>query len=333
VTLWDPDVGGVENAGTQWAEPGLAKVNTVAAACDRIRPGHAIGVPSDIRQIGIGELLRFDVLLDCSDDPSLAMYMTQVSNGLQRPLLRLAVDGSGDADVGRVLCSHGGAGHSCQLCTYDVPDLFRRTRRTPCPNQQPERPPTLAGGPIAAAIGACGLLQAQRLVTGNDMDQVLDLEVVLDLTDWQLFPIRRPRSAGCLSGHTPWQLTRCEHAAETTLAKVFHEAEERCGAAEVALEPFGHPLFTEALCECGGCQRAVGTRWAPPPICAQCGKPMTWFPTSAKPRLTRADATLWGIEGTSLTQLGFPQRGALFTAHSVNRPPLWLLLHQDHDGT
>ena len=191
-----------------------------------------------------GELARLSMLVDCSDDAAPVPLLTRLSNGLGIPLLRLAVDGSGELEMGRVLCSHGGAGCACQICTYDFQDLFRPTRRTPCPGQpDSERPPTITGGALAAAIGGFGLVQAQRLATGNDVERVVNREIVLDMTHWGLFPIERRRSETCLSGHVRWQLTPIGRSAEgLTFAELFAEAQRRLGNRRVTLEPVRPPF-------------------------------------------------------------------------------------------
>ena len=57
--------------------------------------------------------------------------MTLLSNGLGVPLVRVAVDGTGTQELGRVLVSHGGAGRACQICNSAESDL-RGRGRTPC---------------------------------------------------------------------------------------------------------------------------------------------------------------------------------------------------------
>ena len=68
-----------------------------------------------------------DYFVDCTDDPALAHPLALLSNGLSLPLVRLAVDGSGQRELGRVSVSHGGGGHACQLCSY--PPAAGRVRR------------------------------------------------------------------------------------------------------------------------------------------------------------------------------------------------------------
>lgn len=328
VHAYDFDVGKRENRGTQFAREGMRKVESVVAACDAICPGRAVGFPYDVRHAGVGELSRLSMLVDCSDDPALAAPLTRLSNGLGIPLLRLAVDGSGELEMGRVLCSHGGAGWACQMCTYDFQDLFRSTRRTPCPGQpDDERPPTIAGGALAAAIGGFGLVQAQRLATGNDLERVVNREIVLDMTHWSLFPIERRRSETCLSGHVQWQLTPIGRSAdELTLAELFVEAQQRLGNRQVALEPYGHALCVEAVCQCGARREAIGTRWAKPPDCMLCHGTMRWFDQTQHSVLEKADVEEMEIDGIPLSDLGLPSAGAMFVARTAGKRPLRLLL-------
>lgn len=328
VAVYDFDVGKLENQGTQFAQAGITKVESLVAACDAVCPGRAAGLACDVRHVGVGELARLSMLVDCSDDPALAVPLTSLSNALGIPLLRLAVDGSGEAEMGRVLCSHGGAGHSCQVCTYDFRALFGRTQRTPCPgrpNQQ--RPATLAGGALAANIAGLGLVQAQRLITGNDLAQVVNREVVLDLTNWNLIPIERRRSAACLSGHVRWRLTRIGRSADAaTFTDLFDEAERRLGSRQVTLAPFGHPLCTEAVCSCGRRKEAIGTRWAKAPVCVRCQGAMHWFQETRRPVLSRAEVEELTIGSATLAELGLPHRGAMFVARTPGERPLRLLL-------
>ncbi len=208
------------------AQPGSWKVEAAVAACDAIRPGVARGFAHDIRHAGIQRWLHCDVMLDCTDDPALAWPLTESSNGTAVPLLRCAVDGSGHLELGRVLCSHGGAAHACQLCSYSLNDLRATLPRTACPGQARERPPTLAGGAIASAIAGLGILQAQRLVSGNDVERVLGRELILDLSNHRLLEIELTRCERCLSGHRRWEeLIEVQPTNHRDLAAIFDLAE------------------------------------------------------------------------------------------------------------
>ena len=329
VWICDFDSGRRENLGTQCVAEGLPKVDSVLAACNAIWPGRAEGEQADIRHIGIGVLKRFNVLLDCSDDAGLALPLTRISNGIGRPLLRCALDGSGEREFGRVLCSDGGRGRACQACAYSIEDLLRH-RRTPCPGEPVPGPvPTLAGGPIGAVIAGTAVLQAQRLVTGNDRRLVFNREILIDLSSLQLLAFEHRRSPACLSGHVRWRLHRLGMPAGTaTLADVFAAARERLGSADVMLEPYGHPLSTYATCTCGrGCE-AVGAVWATPPFCPRCAQPMAWRQEASLDQLTAGRAAELGILRVPVCQLGLPDGGAMFVARADRSRPLHLVLDQ-----
>jgi hypothetical protein len=171
------------------------------------------------------------------------------------------------------------------------------------------------------------LLQAQRLATGNDLDRVVDREIRVDLSHWQLLPIERRRSGTCLSGHVRWQLTPMGRSADQlTLADVFAEAERRLGGEGVTLEPYGHPLFVEATCDCGARMEAVGTRWATPPRCTRCGDKGRWFSQTQYSRLRKTHVEELGIRRVLLPELGLPSAGAMFVARTAGKRPLRLLL-------
>ncbi|MBN1852635.1 MAG: hypothetical protein JW829_07915 [Pirellulales bacterium] len=326
--VWDFDIGQHVNEGTQFTRKGIRKVDSLVAACDAICPGRAVGMAYDIRHAGIGEIAQLNMLIDCSDDPALAIPLAYLSNGLRIPLLRLAVDGSGEMELGRVLCSHGGAGWACQMCTYDFHDLFRPTQRTPCPGQPINgRPPTIAGGALAAVIGGFGLVQAQRLATGNDLDQVVNREIVLDMTNWCLYPLSRQRSNSCLSGHLCWKLTPIGRvASELTFAELFDEAAIRLSDRQVTLEPYGHAFCIEAICSCGARREVIGTRWAKPPDCLQCHETMRWFDWTQHSILTKETVAELQIDNIPLSEFGLPRAGAMFVARAKGARPLRLLL-------
>ncbi len=318
-----------ENLGTQFgAAAGHRKVDNIVNWAKTSAPGKVLGLFCDARQIGIGQLDEAQLLIDCTDDPQLALPLTTISNGLGIPLLRPALDGSGGSELGRVACSHGGAGYGCQLCTWEVRDLFRHTERTPCqPHDRARRPPTLAGGAIGATIAGITVLQSQRLVTRNDLDDVLDREWIVDLSSGQLLTIRRQRSTNCLSGHVRWELMRLpHHAAEITWRELFAIAEKLCGSKEISLEPFSHALCVELVCECGCRREAVGTRWAKTPHCPRCKRTMKWARETCRHRITRHDLAELQLADNDLADTGMPPRGAMFVARKPGKPPLRIVL-------
>lgn len=327
VLVCDFDHTEVENLGAQRGAVGVAKVDSLAARCEDILPGHVIGQKCDIRHVGPGQLLQYDLLVDTTDDPSIELALSSLSNGLGHPKLRIAVDGSGQSELGRVNCSHGAAGRSCGVCSYSLADVLRHHARTPCLGPAAAARHTYASGAIASAIVGVGLLSALRLMTGNEIDQVLDHELVLDLDNLQLLSIRRPRSSSCISGHVAWQLTRLPHRAETaTLGVLMSLSQTRLGQGDVTLEPYAHPLCVSALCECGHRADVVGARWAPSPRCGRCGGSMQWCRESQYHRLDKAALAELEIADRPLTELGMPACGAMFVARVAGKPPLRLVL-------
>ena len=329
VIVCDKDVGAEVNLGTQSSVvPGVAKARSVAAACNALAPGSARAICADVRNVGVGTLRSCAVLMDCSDDAGLAWPLTELSNGLDRPLLRLALDGSGRTEVGRVLTSAGGAGRACQLCPCSPADLARKAPSTPCPGSAASEPaPTLAGGALGMAIAGIALLQAQRLVTRNDLEQVLDRELVLDLTNFQLLATRLRRANSCLSRHESWgELVPSGVTTNSvTLAELFDLCAGQLGATDVALEPYGHPLALEVHCECGARRVAVGSLWSAGPSCGRCGRRMDWMRGVQWPRINRAQARELGILADTPASLGLPADGALLVARALGRPVLRLL--------
>lgn len=328
VIIYDFDTFSAENAGTQSGPIGMRKIDYVAARAEMIAPGRVRGICADVRHVGIGTMISASVLIDCTDDPSLALPLARISNGLAAPLLRAALDGSGEHERGRVACSHGGAGHACQICTYEPRDVTRYLTRTPCPGN-PSTPvqPTLAGGAIAMAVSGVTLLQAQRLVTGNDLDLVHDREWVIDLDVGALWPLRRRRCEQCLSGHLRWELIPIDcQAAETTFDDLFRKAGDHLGNGDLTIEPYGHPLCREATCHCGGHGHAVGTPWAPAPRCPDCGQGMEWSRATSLSRLALADAQQMRISDVPLDVLGLPPVGAMIVARAPGKRPVRLLL-------
>ena len=324
VGVVDFDIGAPENQGTQPVEPGVSKVKTVVAACDAINAGRAQGFACDVRHVGVGLLNQFDLFIDCTDDPNLALPLTELSNGLGKPLLRCALDGSGEMETGRVLCSSAETGHACQICSYRLEDLRSNRQRTSCPDPAPKAPrPTIAGGALAMAVAGLGILSAQRLATGNDDELVLGHEIVLDFTNLQLLPMRLPRSERCLTGHLRWQLNEFgANASSANFAELFASASDEFSTDDIVLEPYLHPLCVQAECECGHAVDAVGTIWATAPNCPKCTNPMTWRRVVQHDRITRQMALHFGILPTPLTALGISETGAMIVARCRSKPPI-----------
>ena len=327
--VYDPETAGRENLGTQQAvAPGELKVNTLLAHAEAIEPGRMQVAAVDVRHVGVGELREVDLLVDATDDPTLCFPLTLLSNGLGLPMLRLGVDGTGTREYGRVACSHGGGGYACAACTWDQASLGRATVRTPCPGQvQGERAPTIAGRAIGLTVVGVGLLQAQRLLGGNDTDAVLGREILIDLDGYQLVPLELTRSEACLSRHERWELEETGiDAREGTVAELFDLATTRLGTPDVELDCWFHPLLLECWCPCGHQQQATGTRWAATPACAVCGGHTHWTTTASLPGFNALQAQALGIHERTWASLGLPERGALITAYADRRAPLRLLL-------
>jgi len=319
VWVCDFERGESHNLGTQTARPGILKAHSVVADCNRIRSGSAQGVATDIRHVGIGTLQRCDILIDCTDDAALAMPLTTISNGLGIPLLRAAVDGSGDRELGRVLCSVARSNGACQLCSHSIDDLWRATHRTPCPGRfGQDRTPTLAGGAVASVVCGLALLQAQRLITGIDLEQVRNRESIIDLTSMCFMNAQLTQSAACISGHDEWNLVHISSTRLQTINDIFTEAKDRLQDEHPTIEPFGHPFCLEAFCECGQTTPALGTQWATPPPCSTCKSPTAWRLETQRMRINQQQTTALGATTGTLAQLGFPLEGAMFTAGSAD---------------
>lgn len=308
------------NVATQLVRAGYAKVDSIVGDCDAIRPGVAQGKCADIRHVGIGELRRFDAIVDMSDDPALTFPLTEIANGLGIPLLRAAVDGSGRFELGRVLCSDPRDGGACQLCTHSWESLSAGRNRTPCPGAVAHRPPTRAGNALASAISGIALLQSQRLVTGNDLELVRDREVIADLSHWHIMAAVLRQSASCISGHQTWDLIDVSAGEITVLDDLYAAAARLVGHEDFSLEAYAHPFCLEAACACGHVCPAVGSQWAASPICARCEIPMSWRTAIQVAALTRHQAESLGILDRSLRQLGLPDSGAMFVIRQSGRP-------------
>ncbi len=328
VWLCDFDAIDEHDAALYAERPNVSKVAALVAACEQIRPGSASGKAADVRHVGVGVLRGCDVLIDCTDDARLAFPLTETSNGLEIPLLRAAVDGSGEYELGRVLCSDPRDGGACQLCSRAFDDLWRVSDRTPCLGNPTEEPrlPTLAGGAIASSVTGLALLQAQRLITGNDAELVQSREVIIDLSHLQMMSMKLPRSSQCISGHEAWEVTEVPSARVRTLRELFAEAASRLGDDDFVIEPHGHPLCVEADCPCGARACALGTANAETLVCRQCDEPMTRRSDSQRAVIERRMAEELRALDYSLGALGFPDSGAMFTARSNDRPPLRMVL-------
>jgi hypothetical protein len=284
--------------------------------------------------VGAGSFKDVALIVDCSDDASLALPLTELSNGWGVPLLRLAVDGSGRLELGRVLVSHGGKGNACQLCASSWQDVFDPGARTPCIGAQRQTAPTNAGSALAMSVAGIGLLYAQRLVGGNGSDGVLDGEVIVDLDAPGILPMRLNRNEDCLSGHErfdPISLGRT--AADTTVMELFGLARAALQGdnaegeiQEITLAGRHHPILLGVVCPACGLELIhPGTLWRPAPECTRCGLAMQHRREPALERLNQAQARALDLADTSCEALGLPSRGALVVAQAPGHSPIQLL--------
>ena len=338
IDLYDFDIGEAHNKGNQPVEVGEPKAEAIARLCNSIAPGSARAHVEDIRHIGAGSFEHIALLVDATDDIALALPLTELSNGWGVPLLRLAVDGSGRLELGRVLVSHGGQGRACQVCASSWNDVFDPGARTPCIGAQRQQAPTNAGTALAMSVAGLGLLYAQRLVGGNGSDQILDGEVLVDLDTPGILPMKLRRNEECLSGHKRFDPTHLDRtAASTTIKELFWLArialeneppsESESGPLqEISLAFRGHPILLSVVCR--GCDLELvrpGTLWRPAPECPECGLVMERRTDAALDHMNQAQARALGLADTSCEALGLPTEGALVTARAPGHSPVQLL--------
>lgn len=342
--LYDFDFGEAHNRGNQHVEVGEPKAEAVARLCNAIAPGSARAHVADIRHVGVGSFEHITLIVDCTDDAALALPLTELSNGWGVPLLRLAVDGSGRLELGRVLVSHGGQGHACQVCASSWKEVFDPGARTPCLGAPGDRAPTNAGAPLAMSVAGLGLLYAQRLVGGNGSDRILDREVMVDLDSPGVLSMELRRNEACLSGHKRFDATHLDRAAaDTTVEELFGlarialenervtdsecvtDARNSGPLQEISLAFRGHPILLGVVCPCGLELVRPGTLWRPAPACPRCGGVMERRTDVALDHLNQAQARELGLADTSCEALGLPRRGALVAVRAPGRSPVQLL--------
>ncbi|MGA2798004.1 MAG: ThiF family adenylyltransferase [Thermoguttaceae bacterium] len=321
--VFDSDLVSMENLGTQcFTLPGVYKTDALRDQCNSIREGVLQSRPIDVRHAGVGELASLDTIVDATDDPNLQWPLTEISNGLGIPMLRIAVDGSGECELGRIQVSHGGRGYACRLCSKSLEQLIRNLPRTPCPHVQVTgSPPTIAGNGIAMAVAGLALTQLQRLICGKSDNRTYNSQIIIDLDNFRIIALLEPRSEKCVSGHVVWDLIPAGvNAAEIALGEVFDIAGRLIGWPVDVIEPYNHPLYLSARCECGKIKDAIGTRWAEPPYCDKCHQAMNWELHTQKPSWTRLDAENAGILSRTMVELGLPAAGAMVLARKQDKP-------------
>ena len=325
--IYDLDVGEAGNQGNQQVVVGEPKAASVAGNCNSIAAECAEAYVTDIRSIGPGAFEDVALIVDCTDDPALAPALTGLSNGWAVPMIRLAVDGTGRQELARMLVSHGGAGHACQLCGESAKAVDKHWARTPCGGVDTPTLPTNAGSALAMTVAGFGLLWAQRLIGGGAEDEVLDREVYIDLETPRFLPMQLTRSDPCLSGHRRFDPVRTGlRASEATLGDLFALGSQANGGRPVTLEIPGQPILLGATCTCGRSTILPGTRWAPVPDCERCGKPTERVANPSIDRLNEEQARVLGILDAPAEQLGLARRGALLFVRAGGRPAQEFLL-------
>ncbi len=332
VRIYDFDRGSEENLGTQEVIVGRPKAEVLADRCNRIASGSATARCVDVRHEGVGAFEDVALIVDCSDDPALEHPLTRISNGLQVPLVRIAVDGTGERELGRVLVSHGGAGHPCQLCASSADQVHRPGQAIPCRGRAATPGPTNAGSALAMAVAGLGLVYAQRIVGGNRATEIFGRETFVDLGAPAILPMRLERNESCVSGHACFAPTRLDEGArDCTVGELFVRmsdplSDESAPDAGLTLEPFGHPLLLELACDCGEGLVHPGTPWQDTPPCPGCGAAMERRHDVVLDRFDYRQARLLGILDRTWAELGLPESGALVIARDRDRSPTEFLL-------
>jgi hypothetical protein len=336
--LYDFDLGESHNQGTQDVEIGAPKAETTACLCNSIAPGSARANVVDVKHVGPGAFESVDMLVDCSDDPALARLLTELSNGWGVPLVRLAVDGTGRLELGRVLVSDGARGDACQLCASSWREVFDAGPRKPCGGDPVNGPPTYAGSALAMSVAGLGLLTAQRLIGGNGADGVRNRELIVDLNRPQILSMSLRRTDSCLSGHHRWSPIRLGRStAETTVGELLSHVEAGLaeegpkstngnGPSDVAVRCLGHPVLLAVTCT--ACSYGLvhpGTPWRPTPPCPRCGDRMQRRRDAAVAEMCRAQVAELGLTDTTCEALGLPATGALVVGRARRRPPVQLI--------
>jgi hypothetical protein len=312
VGLCDFDTGTTANVPRQLGiAVGEPKALALAERLNELRPGAATAYVADMRALEVGILRHYRLLLDCSDDPELIRFLALVGNGLRLPVVRAALDGSGQRALGRVRASQAGRGRSCPAC-HSAPS---KRSRTPCPGAAPEssRPATRAGIPIAMTIAGLALHVAGQILAGRV--DVLGRETYLDLEGATLTGAI-PLDGRCPVGHEPWGLEELRlEPAETSLAGLFAHLASVLGGGPVVLEPFANPAAPSTRClACGAASVDPGLLRTPSSPCA-CGGRTERRPELALPALTEAAARTLGLSDKSLAALGL-RAGALLLARA-----------------
>jgi sulfur carrier protein ThiS adenylyltransferase len=321
-TTFDYDLVSEENLGTQcFTLSGLYKTDALREQCNLICDGIVESRPIDIRHAGIGELAGLDAIVDCTDDPNLQWTLTEISNGLGIPMLRIAVDGSGERELGRVQVSHGGKGYACRLCSKSLEQLIPALPRTPCPRARPgSLPPSIVGSGIAMNVVGIALVQLQRLLGRKSDNQVFNSQIYVDLDNFQIIALTEHCSEKCISGHVTWDpITAETDSSGITFGELFDLAARLIGWAVDVIEPYNHALCLAARCECGETIEAIGTRWAMPPYCEKCHRLMFWELHTQKPSWTYREAKNADILLRTLAELGLPPAGAMILARKQDK--------------
>jgi len=254
LTLVDPDVYEAPNQRCQdvaASDLGKSKVEVQTRRVRRVDPRiEVLALRACIEDVPLG-LLRADLILAGLDSRVARMNLNSTAWHLGVPWIDAAVDGG--SMLARVNVYLPREGAPCLECAWDAGDYAALEQIFPCPSAA-QTPSTNAPASIGAVAAAMMVVEAEKLLAGDDDHLLAGRQVMCDLRHHAYLITAYRFNPNCRFDHELWMIeTPANKSPKMTLGQLVESESAGCSMLRVP----GHRFSRAVYClSCGRSQAA-----------------------------------------------------------------------------
>jgi molybdopterin/thiamine biosynthesis adenylyltransferase len=233
-----------------------------------------------VEELGFARLAGASLIVSTVDSFTSRVRLNEIAVRLGIPLLDLAVDGSGERELGLVTVYDPARGGPCLLCSTSQRELAARLHAEQprhCPSfrdaaGQAITAATLAGSGHAAVVTGFAAQWALRLLLGQGDRLIGSRLVVSGGAAPRVETVKLARNAACLHDHRAYEIRA--RLAEARVGEALAAASRLLGGEATSVRFAARSLVVGLGCECGAELPIVGVIGSSPlrdARCERCG--------------------------------------------------------------
>ncbi len=290
-------------AATDLGEP---KAAVRARQARALNPDVAVeALAARAEELGFARLAGASLIVSAVDSFTARVRLNEIAVRLGITLMDVAVDGSGERELGLVTVYDPAKGGPCRLCSTSQRELAARLHAEKprhCPSLrdagQAITAATLAGSGHAAVVAGFAAQWALRLLLGQGDRLIGSRLVVSGGAAPRLETVKLERNAACLHDHRAYEIR--VRLAEASIGATLDTAARILGGTATSVRFAARSLVVGLGCECGTELPAIGALGSTPieaARCERCGsrelKPKSVTDTLAGASLDLARERTW----------------------------------------